>query len=88
MQPEEIVEEVTSSGLRGRGGAGFPTGIKWRTVLDNVLLRGRAVAADERPFVIAVNCGQAGNTCFCVSMETGPRAKAGYDLALTELLEG
>ncbi|HEX4209133.1 MAG TPA: NADH-ubiquinone oxidoreductase-F iron-sulfur binding region domain-containing protein [Candidatus Binataceae bacterium] len=29
-----IVEEVTASGLRGRGGAGFPTGIKWRTVLD------------------------------------------------------
>ncbi len=30
--PEAIVEEVTNSGLRGRGGAGFPTGIKWRTV--------------------------------------------------------
>jgi len=28
-----IVEEVTKSGLRGRGGAGFPTGIKWRTVM-------------------------------------------------------
>ncbi|TIX49494.1 NADH-ubiquinone oxidoreductase-F iron-sulfur binding region domain-containing protein [Alteraurantiacibacter aquimixticola] len=31
--PEKIVEEVTESGLRGRGGAGFPTGIKWKTVL-------------------------------------------------------
>ena len=29
-----IVEEVTKSGLRGRGGAGFPTGIKWKTVAD------------------------------------------------------
>jgi formate dehydrogenase iron-sulfur subunit len=29
-----IVDEVTTSGLRGRGGAGFPTGIKWKTVLD------------------------------------------------------
>ena len=31
--PAAIVEEVTQSGLRGRGGAGFPTGIKWKTVL-------------------------------------------------------
>jgi formate dehydrogenase iron-sulfur subunit len=34
MAPAAIVEEVTQSGLRGRGGAGFPTGIKWKTVLD------------------------------------------------------
>jgi formate dehydrogenase iron-sulfur subunit len=33
MKPADIVEEVVRSGLRGRGGAGFPTGIKWRTVL-------------------------------------------------------
>jgi len=33
MTPAEVVEEVVESGLRGRGGAGFPTGIKWRTVL-------------------------------------------------------
>ena len=33
MTPAEVVEAVVDSGLRGRGGAGFPTGIKWRTVL-------------------------------------------------------
>jgi ferredoxin len=39
-------------------------------------------------FVVAVQCGEAGGTCFCVSMGTGPRATAGFDLALTELLDG
>jgi formate dehydrogenase iron-sulfur subunit len=34
MQPAEIVNVVIESGLRGRGGAGFPTGIKWKTVLE------------------------------------------------------
>ena len=39
-------------------------------------------------FIVAVNCAEAGNTCFCASMDTGPRAEAGFDLALTELLDG
>ncbi|MFN8196185.1 MAG: NADH-quinone oxidoreductase subunit NuoF [Nocardioidaceae bacterium] len=34
LSPAEVVEEVVVSGLRGRGGAGFPAGIKWRTVLQ------------------------------------------------------
>jgi formate dehydrogenase iron-sulfur subunit len=34
MIPAKIVDEVTESGLRGRGGAGFPAGIKWKTVLN------------------------------------------------------
>jgi NADH-quinone oxidoreductase subunit F len=33
--PEDVIEEVRRSGLRGRGGAGFPTGIKWRTVWED-----------------------------------------------------
>jgi formate hydrogenlyase subunit 6/NADH:ubiquinone oxidoreductase subunit I len=36
-------------------------------------------------FVVAVNCTRALTTCFCASMATGPRAKSGFDLALTEL---
>ena len=41
----------------------------------------------ENALIIAVNCGQAGGTCFCVSMETGPQATSGFDLALTEILD-
>ncbi|MGH2671556.1 MAG: NADH-ubiquinone oxidoreductase-F iron-sulfur binding region domain-containing protein [Actinomycetota bacterium] len=33
--PEDVIEEVRRSGLRGRGGAGFPTGMKWRTVRED-----------------------------------------------------
>ncbi|HIE11950.1 MAG TPA: sulfite reductase subunit A [Desulfotomaculum sp.] len=41
----------------------------------------------RKVFVVAVNCVKAGGTCFCVSMKTGPKATAGFDLALTEILE-
>jgi sulfhydrogenase subunit beta (sulfur reductase) len=41
----------------------------------------------EDNFIVAVNCSQAGGTCFCVSMNTGPKALSGFDLALTEVLE-
>ncbi|MCC7049898.1 MAG: NADH-quinone oxidoreductase subunit NuoF [Alphaproteobacteria bacterium] len=34
MAPADVVQAITDSGLRGRGGAGFPTGIKWKTVLE------------------------------------------------------
>jgi sulfhydrogenase subunit beta (sulfur reductase) len=38
-------------------------------------------------FIVALNCGHAGGTCFCVSMHTGPQATFGFDLALTEVLD-
>ncbi|MBX3422280.1 MAG: 4Fe-4S dicluster domain-containing protein [Pirellulaceae bacterium] len=38
--------------------------------------------------IIAVNCTQAASTCFCTSMNTGPRCTAGFDLALTEIDSG
>jgi formate dehydrogenase iron-sulfur subunit len=48
MAPADIVRAVTDSGLRGRGGAAFPTGIKWRTVLDTAAARKYVVCnADE-----------------------------------------
>jgi formate dehydrogenase iron-sulfur subunit len=48
LSPAGIVEAVTESGLRGRGGAAFPTGIKWRTVLDTLAAQKYVVAnADE-----------------------------------------
>ncbi|MDR3505077.1 MAG: 4Fe-4S dicluster domain-containing protein [Acidocella sp.] len=42
----------------------------------------------KNAFIVAVNCGTAAPTCFCASMHTGPKAAAGYDIALTELLDG
>ena len=60
---------------------------------DRVFLGGRYVERDyaqrrEGAFVVAVNCGVPGGTCFCASMGTGPRALGGYDLALTEITDG
>ncbi|HSZ91380.1 MAG TPA: 4Fe-4S dicluster domain-containing protein, partial [Acetobacteraceae bacterium] len=60
-------------------------------IQDRVFLNGPYVdphyqARREGAFIVAVNCGQAGGTCFCVSMNTGPKAEAGFDLSLTELL--
>ncbi|MCC6552997.1 MAG: 4Fe-4S dicluster domain-containing protein [Polyangiaceae bacterium] len=59
-------------------------------VQDRVFLEGAHTDPDyaarrARLFVVAVQCGTAGATCFCVSMGTGPRAERGFDLALTEL---
>ena len=59
-------------------------------VQDRTFLKGRFADPDyaarrEDVFVVAVNCTQAGGTCFCASMKTGPRATFGFDLALTEL---
>ncbi|MFW6091673.1 MAG: sulfite reductase subunit A, partial [Actinomycetota bacterium] len=42
----------------------------------------------ENAFIVAVNCGEPAGTCFCVSMGTGPRAEGGFDVALTEVLDG
>jgi len=60
-------------------------------VQDRVFLgAGRdAVYGDRRAgaFFVAVNCTEPGGTCFCASMGTGPGAKAGFDILLTEVLD-
>jgi sulfhydrogenase subunit beta (sulfur reductase) len=62
-------------------------------IQDKVFIEGKFVdpeyaARRKNAFIVAVNCSQAGGTCFCVSMKTGPKARAGFDLALTEIIEG
>jgi ferredoxin len=44
--------------------------------------------AREAALIVGVNCSTAGGTCFCVSMNTGPKVTQGFDLSLTELIEG
>jgi sulfhydrogenase subunit beta (sulfur reductase) len=61
-------------------------------IQDRVFLKGRFTDPHyqqrrERACIIAVNCGQAGKTCFCASMQTGPRVEGEFDLSLTELLD-
>jgi ferredoxin len=41
----------------------------------------------SRAFIVAVNCTRPADTCFCASMNTGPKANEGFDLALTELMD-
>jgi ferredoxin len=60
-------------------------------VQDRVLLEDRyedPIYATRREgvFIVAVQCIHAVSTCFCASMGTGPRARSGYDLALTEIV--
>ncbi|OQY92166.1 MAG: NADH-quinone oxidoreductase subunit F, partial [Chloroflexi bacterium UTCFX4] len=47
MTPEQVTDAVKASGLKGRGGAGFPTGLKWSFLPKGVFPRYLAVNADE-----------------------------------------
>ena len=64
MTPADIVKQVTESGLRGRGGAGFPTGIKWKTVLDTT--------ADRKYIVCNADEGDSGTFADRMIMEGDP----------------
>jgi len=64
LVPAEIVEQVAASGLRGRGGAGFPAGIKWRTVLQ--------AQADRKYIVCNADEGDSGTFADRILMEGDP----------------
>jgi formate dehydrogenase iron-sulfur subunit len=64
MSGAAIVQEVTDSGLRGRGGAAFPTGIKWKTVLDQ--------ATDQKYVVCNADEGDSGTFSDRMLMEGDP----------------
>ncbi len=80
--PAATVEVVTQSGLRGRGGAGFPTGIKWKTAAD---------AKGERKFIVCnADEGDSGTFADRMLMEGDPfvliegMAIAGYAVGATK----
>jgi formate dehydrogenase iron-sulfur subunit len=64
LQGSAIVAEVSESGLRGRGGAGFPTGIKWKTVLD--------AQADQKYICCNADEGDSGTFADRMVMEGDP----------------
>jgi formate dehydrogenase iron-sulfur subunit len=64
MSGTDIVTAVTESGLRGRGGAGFPTGIKWKTVLG--------AKADQKYIVCNADEGDSGTFADRMLMEGDP----------------
>jgi len=69
MTPAEVVDAVEASGLRGRGGAGFPTGIKWRTVADQPAAVHRGTAVDgPRHKYICVNADEGDSGTFADRM--------------------
>lgn len=66
-----------------------PCDLRAIAIQDRILAQpgSRYAARRARLFIVAVNCTEPGETCFCTSMGTGPGADSGYDLALTELLD-
>ena len=64
MTGQDVVSQVTASGLRGRGGAGFPAGIKWRTV--------QGAVADQKYVVINADEGDSGTFADRMLLEGDP----------------
>jgi sulfhydrogenase subunit beta (sulfur reductase) len=85
VENEEMTEPLAFIGVRA-------CELRAIAIQDRVFLAGQYLDKPykirrDRAFIVAVNCSQAGGTCFCVSMNAGPNVEAGFDLALTELIE-
>jgi len=64
LGPQAAIDEITKSGLRGRGGAGFPTGVKWQTVASAV--------SDQKYIVCNADEGDSGTFADRMLMEGDP----------------
>jgi ferredoxin len=81
---EETAPRLAFFGVR-------PCDLRAIQIQDQVLgcgehARSRYAARRAGVFIVAVNCTEPGETCFCTSMGTGPQAGPGYDLSLTEMV--
>jgi ferredoxin len=60
-------------------------------IQDKIFMEGQFVdsyysSTRKQTFIVAVNCTQPGGNCFCVSMNTGPKATSSFDISLTEIV--
>jgi ferredoxin len=70
-----------------------PCEVQAMMIQDRVFLEGEYVdpiykARRDRAFIVAVNCTEPGENCFCASVGSGPQTGSGFDLSLTEVMEG
>ncbi len=86
IQPEETEpDKIALIGVRSCDL--HAVAVQDRVFLEGPYVDSRYAARRKRAFLVAINCGHAGGTCFCVSMGTGPKATFGFDLVLTEVLQ-
>ncbi|HNY42698.1 MAG TPA: 4Fe-4S dicluster domain-containing protein [Bryobacteraceae bacterium] len=82
LQDAPVAAKIALFGIR-------PCDVAAIARMDRVLLKDRYAdppyqAHRAQSFIVAANCVRSAGTCFCASMETGPRAQTGFDIALTE----
>ncbi|MCI2397808.1 4Fe-4S dicluster domain-containing protein [Aliiroseovarius sp. N1Y82] len=84
ITPEPIAEDrFAFLGVRGCELAAIQ--VQDKVFMDGPYRDPHYAARRENLFIVAVNCTRAGATCFCASMDTGPKVNPGYDIALTEI---